>query len=302
MNSKNVKFNEIANEWLLFKKNKIKESTYLNYRYLISNKFFNKIGDMTLEELLNYDFNLFIEDLMKKLSSKTVKDIVVILKCILKFAEVKYDVNFKLSLVSSPTIYKKEISIFTEREKRKIERKCLKRDNIRELGIIISMYSGLRIGEVCALKWRDIDFDNCIINVTHTLQRVYAGRRNTKVIYTTPKTQKSVRKIPINNNLYIILKVFSKNYSKDAFILSGNKDKWIEPIAYRYTYRQVLKSAKVSYKKYHTLRHTFATRCINVGMDVKSLSEILGHANITITLNTYVHSSIATKNKYINRI
>ena len=120
MEKQNVKFNEIANEWLLFKKNKIKESTYLNYRYLISNNFFKTIGDKTLEELLNYDFNEFIEGLMKKLSSKTVKDVVVILKCILKFAEVKYDVNFKLSLVSSPTIYKKEISIFTERENRKI--------------------------------------------------------------------------------------------------------------------------------------------------------------------------------------
>ena len=164
------------------------------------------------------------------------------------------------------------------------------------------MYAGLRIGEVCALKWEDIDFENRIINVTHTLQRVYVSRRNTKVIYTTPKTQKSLRKIPINNNLYVILKVFSKNYDKGDFILSGDKNKWIEPIAYRYTYKKILKSAKVTYKKYHTLRHTFATRCINVGMDVKSLSEILGHSNVTITLNTYVHSSFATKNKFINRL
>ncbi len=302
MENLNVKFNEVSNEWLLFKKTKIKESTYLNYKYLISNKLLNPIGELTLGELLNYDFNSFIETLMTRLSSKTVKDTVVILKCILKFAEVKYDVNFKLSLVSSPTIYKKEISIFNEREKNKIIKKCIKLNNIKELGIIISIYTGLRIGEVCALKWSDIDFDNRIINVTHTLQRVYVSRRNTKVIYTTPKTQKSLRKIPINNNLYVILKVFSKDYSKDAFILSGNKDRWIEPIAYRYTYRQVLKYAKVSYKKYHTLRHTFATRCINVGMDVKSLSEILGHANVTITLNTYVHSSIATKNKFINKL
>ena len=212
MKNKNVKFNEIANEWLLFKKNKIKESTYLNYKYLISNKFFDAIGDKTLEELLTYDFNSYIEDLMKKLSSKTVKDLVVILKCILKFAEVKYDVNFKLSLVSSPTIYKKEISIFTEKEKRKIEKKCIKLNDIKELGIVISMYTGLRIGEVCALKWSDIDFDNRIIKVTHTLQRVYVSRRNTKVIYTTPKTQKSMRKIPINNNLYLILKIIQKKH------------------------------------------------------------------------------------------
>ena len=302
MENKNVIFNDVANEWLLFKKTKIKESTYLNYKYLIANKFSKTIGEKTLEELLNYDFNYFIEQLMEKLSTKTVKDTVVILKCILKFAEIKYDINFKLSLVSSPTIYKKEITIFNEREKRRIERKCVKLNDIKELGVVVSMYAGLRIGEVCALKWEDIDFENRIINVTHTLQRVYVSRRNTKVIYTTPKTQKSLRKIPINNNLYVILKVFSKNYDKGDFILSGDKNKWIEPIAYRYTYKKILKSAKVTYKKYHTLRHTFATRCINVGMDVKSLSEILGHSNVTITLNTYVHSSFATKNKYINRL
>ena len=164
------------------------------------------------------------------------------------------------------------------------------------------MYTGLRIGEVCALKWKDIDFNNKILSVTHTLQRVYAGKRNTKVIYTTPKTQKSLRKIPINNNLYEILKRYSKKYSKEAFVITGDTKRYLEPIAYRYTYRTILKIAKVSYKKYHTLRHTFATRCINVGMDIKSLSEILGHANVTITLNTYVHSSMQTKNKYINRL
>ena len=302
MENKNVVFNDVANEWLLFKKSKIKESTYLNYKYLIANKFSKDLGNKTLEELKNYDFNSFIERLLEKLSSKTVKDSVVILKCILKFAEIKYDVNFKLGLISSPTIYKKEITIFSEKEKRRIERKCVKLNGIKELGIIISMYTGLRIGEICALKWSDIDFENRIIHVTHTLQRVYVSKRNTKVIYTTPKTQKSLRKIPINNNLYVYLKNFSKYYAKEAFILSGNREHWIEPIAYRYTYRKVLKVARVTYKKYHTLRHTFATRCINVGMDVKSLSEILGHANVTITLNTYVHSSFATKNKFINRL
>lgn len=302
MENKEIKFNELANEWLLFKKSKIKESTYLNYKYLISSKLSKSIGEKTLDELLKYDFNFFIEKLMENLSNKTVKDTVVILKCILKFAELKYDMNFKLSLVSSPTIYKKEILIFNERERKKIERKCIKLHTIKELGIIISMYTGLRIGEVCALKWIDVDFENKVISVTHTLQRVYVGKGNTKVIYTTPKTQKSLRKIPINKTLYEILKEFSCSYPKEAFIISGEKDKWLEPIAFRYTYKKVLKAAKVSYKKYHTLRHTFATRCINVGMDVKSLSEILGHANVTITLNTYVHSSFETKNKYINRL
>ena len=117
MEKQNVIFNDLANEWLLFKKTKIKESTYLNYKYLISNKFGDNIGALTMDELLKFDFNFFVEKLMSDLSNKTVKDTVVVLKCILKYAEMKYDKNFKLALVASPTIYKKEITIFTEKER-----------------------------------------------------------------------------------------------------------------------------------------------------------------------------------------
>lgn len=186
--------------------------------------------------------------------------------------------------------------------RKKIEDYCIKSEDLRDLGILLSLYAGLRIGEVCALKWENIDFENKLIDVTHTLQRVYVGKRDTKVIYTTPKTPKSIRKIPLSKLLYNRLKEVSKKYSKEAFVLTGEKEKWIEPIGFRYTYRLTLKQSKVNYKKYHTLRHTFATRCIKVGMDIKSLSEVLGHANVTITLNIYVHSSFETKNKYINRL
>lgn len=296
-----MKFKEIATEWLLFKKTKIKESTYLNYKYIVENRF-SELREKTLEELKHYNFNTFIEKLMATLSNKTVKDVVSVLKGILRYSEMKYDVNLKLGLISSPSIYKKEIEIFNDKERKKIEDHCIKSEDLRDLGILLSLYAGLRIGEVCALKWENIDFENKLIDVTHTLQRVYVGRRDTKVIYTTPKTPKSIRKIPLSKLLYNRLKEVSKKYPKEAFVLTGEKNKWIEPLGFRYTYRLILKQSKVNYKKYHTLRHTFATRCIKVGMDIKSLSEVLGHANVTITLNIYVHSSFETKNKYINRL
>ncbi len=296
-----MKFEEIATEWLLFKKTKIKESTYLNYKYIVENRF-SELREKTLEELKHYNFNTFIEKLMATLSNKTVKDVVSVLKGILRYSEMKYDVNLKLGLISSPSIYKKEIEIFNDKERKKIEDHCIKSEDLRDLGILLSLYAGLRIGEVCALKWENIDFENKLIDVTHTLQRVYVGRRDTKVIYTTPKTPKSIRKIPLSKLLYNRLKEVSKKYPKEAFVLTGEKNKWIEPLGFRYTYRLILKQSKVNYKKYHTLRHTFATRCIKVGMDIKSLSEVLGHANVTITLNIYVHSSFETKNKYINRL
>lgn len=164
------------------------------------------------------------------------------------------------------------------------------------------MYTGLRIGEICALKWENFDFDNKCIKITHTLQRVYEDKKNTRVIIDNPKTKKSYRSIPIAKVLYEKLKPLSKQFTKDSFILTGEEERYVEPLGYRYTYKKILKDCKVAYKKYHILRHTFATRCIGVGMDVKSLSEILGHASVSVTLNIYVHSSFETKNKYINRL
>lgn len=297
-----IKFNQVIEEWLQFKKNQIKESTYLNYKFIINSKFKDEFGDKTIEQLLKYNFNEYIANLREDLANKTVKDITSILKSILKYTELKYDVNFKLSLVSSPSIYKQNIEIFKERERKRIEGYCLRSNELRDLGILISLYAGLRIGEVCALKWKDIDFDTKCIDVTHTLQRVYVSKKETKIIYTTPKTQKSIRRIPLAKVLYAKLKEMSKDYPKDAFVLTGSSDRWIEPLGYRYTYKSILQHSRVKYKKYHTLRHTFATRCVKVGMDTKSLSEILGHANVTITLNIYVHSSFETKNKYINKL
>lgn len=297
-----ITFNQLTKQWLQFKKAKIKESTYLNYKFIINTKFTKKLGEKTLGELLNYDFNMFIEDLMKVLSRKTVKDIICVLKGILRYAEMKYEVNFKLGLISSPSLYKKEIEIFDEKDRKKIEKYCIESNDIKCLGILISLYTGLRIGEVCALKWKNIDFENKYICVTNTIQRVYIGKKDTKVIYTSPKTHKSTRKIPISNILYNQLKKLSKEFEKDAFILSGNKEEYVEPLSYRYKYKIILKDNNIQYKKYHTLRHTFATRCIKVGMDIKSLSEVLGHANVTITLNIYVHSSFETKSKFINKL
>ena len=124
-----------------------------------------------------------------------------------------------------------------------------------------------------------------MLNVRRTVQRVYLGKNESKIIVTTPKSKNSVRKIPLSD-----------------YILTGSLDKCYEPLVYRYTYKVVLKNSNISYRKYHCLRHTFATRCIRVGMDIKSLSEVLGHSNIGITLSTYVHSSFEVKKKYIDKL
>lgn len=297
-----VNFKTATENWLLYKKHKIKESTYLNYSYIINTYLEKEFGRKRLTYFLNHDINEFIDELEQNLSNKTVRDIMLVLKSILKYAERKYNANFKLDLITIPASQKRELQIFNEKEIKKIEMKCVDSEDIRRIGVLISIYTGMRIGEICALKWEHIDFSKKLINVTQTLQRVYIEKNKTKIIITPPKTKTSERKIPIPQILYNELKKHSVNYSKGSYIVTGNENKYIEPRSYQHVYRKVLEDAKIPYRNFHCLRHTFATRCIRVGMDIKSLSEVLGHADVSITLNRYVHSSYDSKKKYMEKL
>ena len=284
-----VKFEKATSNWLLYKKHQVKESTYLKYNYII-NKYLNrKFGKRRLDFFLEYDINEYIDSLQKRLSNKTVSDIMLVFKSVLKWAERKYNTNFKLDLISMPSTHKAELEIFDDNEIRRIERTCMYSEDIRTIGILISIYTGMRIGEICALKWEKIDFNKKLINVTQTLQRVYLGKKKTKMIITPPKTITSKRKIPIPKILYDKLKEESEKYDNTAYILTGEINRYIEPRSYQYVYKKVLEDSKAKYRNFHCLRHTFATRCIRVGMDIKSLSEVLGHADVNITFNRYVH-------------
>lgn len=298
----NVKFDKLCKEWLAYKKPKVKESTYLNYKFKITKYLIPHFGRHSLNYFYSYDINKYIDKLKLTLSDKTVREILIVLKAILKYAERKYDVDFKLDLVSVPSAPSREIEVFNDRDRYKIEKKLMASTDLKSLGVLISLYSGLRIGEICALKWSDIDFDTMLITVTHTIQRIYIGKGNTKVVYSTPKTKRSVRKVPMSKIIIDKLKPLSRMYSPDSFILTGMEHKFFEPISYKYPYTQFLDECHVNYKNFHTLRHTFATRCIRMGMDVKSLSEILGHANVNVTLNVYVHSSYEIKRKFIDKL
>lgn len=174
---KRQKFNVVCDEWLEYKKMRIKESTYANYKLKITNYLKKDFGERNLKEIANINLNRYVEELQFKLSSKTVKDIITVLKSILKYAERKYNMDFKLDLVSTPLTTTKEAEVFNERERKKIEEYILDSDNIMNLGILISMYTGLRIGEVCALKWSDIDFESKKIRIRHTVQRIYMSKK-----------------------------------------------------------------------------------------------------------------------------
>lgn len=220
LKNEEIKFNDVCEEWLAFKKNKVKQSTYLNYKFIINKHLKSCFEDKILLYFKDYDLNEFIDNLKESLVNKTIRDIISVLKSILRYAERKYDMDFKLDLVSCPMIYQKEIEVFNEKEKQKLEKYLLASNDLKNVGVLISLFSGLRIGEVCALKWSNIDLESKLIYVNHTMQRVYIDKNKTKVIVTEPKTKKSIRKIPISKTLYDKLKKLSVDYSKDAYVLT----------------------------------------------------------------------------------
>ena len=299
-----ITFNKGCDEWLAFKQNTVKESSFLNYKFKVNKHLRPDLGSLSLDELAKCDMNEYIIKKKKEkgITDNILNDCVILLKSILRFLKRKYRIDFNLDFNYRINGNVNEIVVFNEKERQKLLKYLIESQNIKNLGVLISLYSGLRIGEVCGLKWKDIDFENKVLNVRRTIQRVYLGERESKIISTTPKSKKSIRKIPLAKILIEKLKPLSTLYSKEDYIINGLSDKYTEPLVYRYTYQSVLKECNVPYRKYHCLRHTFATRCIRVGMDIKSLSEVLGHSNIGITLSTYVHSSYEVKKKYIDKL
>lgn len=297
---KKISFCALADEWLEYKKNSIKKSTYCYYLLCIEKYLKPNLKDLNLDKTINY--NNFIENLSKKFAPKTVRDITTILKSIFKYYEEEYKKKLKIKKVNVPKMEKKNLKILSDSERKKIEKYCIKNKDLKEIGIVICLNTGLRIGEICGLKWEDINLNEKVISVKRTVQRVYdENLHKTKVIVGKPKTDCSIRTIPISNKLLEVLKPIKKEYKEDCYILSG-KDKCVEPRYYEYFFKTLLEKLKIKPYKFHILRHTFASKCVEIGMDTKSLSEILGHSNVNITLNIYVHSNNKIKKKYLEKL
>lgn len=296
-----MKFKNVADEWLEYKRNSVKKSTYYNYMFIIDKYLKCRYENKNIEDVIN--FNDLVQELSQRLSSKTVRDIVNVLKAILKYYEEEYGVNLNYRRISVPKLEKNHIKILSDKEKQRIEKYCLEENSLKSLGIILCLNTGLRIGEICALKWENIDLVEKNLYIKKTLQRVYDRKNKTSsVIIDRPKTECSVRCIPINKKLYEILKSIKGTYKDEDFFLTGDNKKFIEPRNYQSSFEHILKKSKVKYVKFHTLRHTMATNCIDVGMDIKALSEILGNSSVEITLNKYVHSSRKMKKKYLEKL
>ena len=296
-----MNFEKVSEEWLNYKKISIKSSTYYNYLFIVERYLNPEFKGTNIESIRNY--NDYVQNLQKKLSSKTIRDIVNVLKAILKYYEDENDCILQVKRINIPKLEKKRLKILSHKEKEILERYCFEENTLKTLGIIMCLNTGMRVGEICSLKWKNIDLENRYIYVENTVQRIYNEQeRNSNIIMDKPKSNCSIRSIPINQKLYEILKKLRKKYNDEDYFLSGKSNKIVEPRNYQYTLKSILKKCKLKPYKFHILRHTFATKCIDIGMDVKTLSEILGHSNVEITLNKYVHSSYRRKKMYLEKL
>ena len=262
------------------------------------------ISTISQEELINHlisEKNNHLSCKDKNLSAKTMYDITTLINSFWKYAHKNGYTKEKIH-ITVPKLLKQKVQIFFDIERRKLEEYILRHVSPCSLAVLLCLYTGLRIGEICALKWSDINLDLEFITVNKTILRIKNLQNQnpkTKIIIGTPKSETSIRQIPIPSVLIRLLK--QEKVDDDCYVVT-NTPIFIEPRLLQKQYDALLKSAKVTYKNFHTLRHTFATNAYNNGMGIKTLSEILGHSDIKITLNLYVHTSMAQKQKEMNLI
>ena len=282
----------------------VKSSTIAVYTLHLENHLLPKFGNKkTLQEQELQDFVL--ECLRKGLSQKSVKDMLIVLKMVVRFGAKHGWLQYQDWSIKYPTEQKsKELNVLTISHQKKLMQYVTDNFTFRNLGIYICLSTGMRIGEVCALKWSDIDLGTETIHVNRTIERIYiieGDKRRTELVIGTPKTKNSIREIPVSKELMKLIRPLKKLMNDDYFVIT-NEAKPTEPRTYRNYYKQLLKQLGIPDLKFHGLRHSFATRCIESQCDYKTVSVILGHANISTTLNLYVHPNMEQKKKCINKM
>lgn len=298
-----MKLKELLEVWLeRYMKHTIKIRTYNRYKGICELHLIKDLGEYELDELKP---NVLQDFLLKKIddhySTNTIKGIVSVLKQALKlaitleFVDKEYCSNLKM-----PSSEEKEISVFNKKEQLVIESFCLNHKKRNYIGIVICLYTGIRLGELLALTWDDIDFNSNLLTINKTS---YSSKVNgkTQIIVDKPKTKKSNRVIPLPNQLVKLLKIIKKE-SNSKYVITTRNSGMVGNRSYQRTFKFILKKVNVPYRNFHSLRHTFATNAIELGMDVKTLAEILGHTNAMITLNRYSHSLLNYKIEMMNKL
>lgn len=292
----------------------IKKSTADTYLTIIDNHIVPIMGSISVSMITTEFLNKFTTekitggrlDKTGGLSAKTVQNIVGVLKSAFKYAEKIYGIKNPAAFVTVPKAEKKEIEVLTDEEIAAIRKYCANHPDYFEIVYELCLSAGIRIGELCALQLEDIDFEEGILTIRKTVQRIKnnnaSSENKTEVVITSPKTENSTRKIPLPDVLLEKLKDFTASKQNSDYIFSADGKKPFDVRTIQKKFASVLKKCGIRNVKFHILRHTFATKWANSSFDIKGLSEILGHSNVKITLSLYVHSSVETKRKQINEL
>lgn len=298
----NIKVSQLVEEWLSHIHSTVKRSTYRKYEGLCRNHILPEMGNVTLTQLSRTMIQNFTETLAVSgrigggtLSTKTVNDILIILGLIFAFAEEEHELNLpKITLVREE---KKEVRVLSECEQSRLVDYLLNEMDIYRFGTLMALYTGIRIGELCALLWEDITDSSVVIN--KTMQRLKGEDGRTAIIVDSPKSESSKRVIPLPEFLLPYVQQFRKH---GGYVIDGGKSGHSEPRVMQQRFRKMANDVGLENVTFHTLRHTFATRCVEAGFDVKTLSEVLGHADVKTTLNRYVHPSFELKQKNMAKL
>ena len=305
--SKNM--TDICVEWYNKRKIKLKYSSQTEYYRTVHNHIIPYFKDISPKEITSKTVQKFIDDKYDNgngLSAKTICDKVTLLLQIIKYAEKeKYISAFDYDDICLPKIEASDFRILTPTEEEKLDSYLKNNLTLENFGIILTKETGIRIGELCALKMGDIDIEKGTLTINKTIQRVKNLDENatskTKIIITAPKSKKSIRVIPLPDSITNMAKNLYKNYSQDTYILTGTA-KYIEPRLLQKRFKKLMEELEIKNITVHSLRHFFATKAVENGFDVKSLSEILGHSSVRFTLEKYVHSSFELKRKHMNKM
>ena len=295
---------EAAQQWLSSAKFRVKESSYTNYVNIVNKHILPILGGELMTNLTTSKLNDFINLKLVSgrlngkggLSAKSVRDIMTVYRSIENYAAREFGI--KETHFTMPKIEKKQTDILTSVERKRLESYLMHNQSKTNIAILLCLFTGLSVGELCGLKWENIDFDNAVLYVKRTVQRVSKNGKS-QVIIGTPKSKTSVRTVPIPTFVLDIL----RNYRScgDFYIITG-KGKPTEPRTMQNRFKAILKKCGIRNVNFHLLRHTYATICIEKGFDPKTLSELLGHADAAITLNRYCHPSMQIKKDYVSRL
>lgn len=295
-----------CDEWLALRRGEVRESTYIKYSAMLEKHIKPKLGKYALPALDTKaveDFKWGLLDI-DGLSPKTVKDIMLVLRAVLTYTSKQFPGLFLPVEFHYPKIDRKEMRVLSPDEQKRLVSCLLTELDECRFGILLALLTGMRLGELCALRWENVSVPERTIKICATMQRLknmeQDAEARTRLWTGKPKSDTSCRVIPMSEEAAGLCGRMQR-YGPAAYILTGTGEP-MEPRTLQYRLEKYTRECGLEDVHFHTLRHSFATRCVEVGFELKSLSEILGHANTSITLDRYIHSSLDLKRENMNKL